>query len=209
MKTFPSLHAVFAFLLLSGAQVASLAEEGQSAFKASIKLEDRYGSGPLANLVEMRGDGGQPQPTEWWFTVHNKTSKYLMHTFWVGMDRITDEGDSGEYYPKNPPSGFFNPARLKLDSSDAFTIAEKAAKKAGVGFDWIDYRLRCREFSDEPVWILKMYNKWRQLAGSVAISAHTGTVLRTIWIRRASIEPWVRPEIEDSAHTPPTATKGS
>lgn len=208
MKTVRIFLSLFVCVLFLGGPAASRAEEGQSAFKASIKLEDRYGSKPLANLVEMRGDGGQPQPTEWWFTVHNKTSKYLMHTFWVGMDRITDEGDSGEYYPKNPPSGFFNPARLKLDSSDAFTIAETAAKKAGIGFDWVDYRLRCREFSNEPVWILKMYDKWRQLAGSVAISAHTGTVLRTIWIRRASIEPWVRPEIKDSAHGPPASPKG-
>jgi hypothetical protein len=75
-------------------------------------------------------------------------------------------------------------------------MTEQVARDAGVGFDVINYKLHCREYSDEPVWTLTLLDREDTIVGSVHLSADSGRVLRTVWMRR---QPNGRLAVEDSA----------
>ena len=93
------------------------------------------------------------------------------------------EPSSHDYAEGKPPT-YFDVTRVKLDVDKAFEVANKEAAIAKVGFDRLDYSLRAREFSQEPVWTLRLVNEEEQLVGTVELSAESGRVFRTIWLRR-------------------------
>ena len=68
--------------------------------------------------------------------------------------------------------------RVKFDSTAAFAAADKAAKKALIGFDSLDYELRNKELSQDPVWLVRLRGAGGATAGELIISAESGAVLR-------------------------------
>ena len=148
------------------------------------RLEDRFGREAVERLYEMTGVAGDPQPLEWRVTAPDLRRTDLLHEFWIGDTRATDEGVNDDFYPDRLPKGFFRLSRVKLDSTQAFAITEQIARDAGVGFDVVNYKLHCREYSDEPVWTLTLLDREEVIIGSVHLSADTGKVLRTVWLRR-------------------------
>jgi hypothetical protein len=176
MKTIPFLLALAAS---AGAQ-----ERGIPALAGIQRIEDRFGPEFLQRVFEMTGAGGDPQPLEWRITTHDPVVKSALHEFWIGGRRATDEGLNDDFYPERLPKGFFNRARLKLDSTEAFALAEGLARESRIGFDLVNYKLHCREYSDEPVWTLTLLDDEEEIVGSVHVSAETGNVIRTAWFRR-------------------------
>jgi hypothetical protein len=68
--------------------------------------------------------------------------------------------------------------KLNLDSSGAFTVAEKEAQKAKIGFDSVDYTLRTGDGPNaDPVWVLHMMDGARHSIGIVSLAADTGTIV--------------------------------
>ena len=68
--------------------------------------------------------------------------------------------------------------KLNLDSVGAFTIANKEAAAARIGFNSVDYVLRCGDLDRAPVWILKLVDDKKQSVGTIQISADTGAIVR-------------------------------
>jgi hypothetical protein len=91
-----------------------------------------------------------------------------------------------------PPEGFFSLARIKVDSGQAFRIADKEAGLAHVGFDTLDFRLRTREFTEDAVWTIKLRNADDEIVGNVDISASTAKILRAVWYYRDAATDTVR-----------------
>jgi hypothetical protein len=176
MKTIP-------FLLVLAAS-AGAQERGLPAVAGIQRIEDKFGSEFLQRIFEMTGAGGDPQPVEWRITTHDPVVRSALHEFWIGGRRVTDEGVNDDFYPEHLPKGFFNRARLKFDSTQAFALAEELARESRIGFDLVNYKLHCREYSDEPVWTLTLLDDEEEIVGSVHLSAETGKVLRTAWFRR-------------------------
>ncbi len=173
-------HLTAAFLLLTAALHA------QSSIPANTCLERlraRFGPDITDHLIEMTGTQADPQPAEWRVTLGDPAHGGQPHEFWVGDRRVTDEGVSREYYPEKLPKGFIARKRLKLDSTQAFAIAEQVARDAKVGFDGVNYKLHCREYSDEPVWTLTLLSADAEILASIHLSAESGDLLRTVWLR--------------------------
>ncbi len=160
------------------------------------QLADRFGRPAIRQIVEMTGTAGDPQPTEWRVTTIAPGRGDLLREFWIGNGRVADEGVDDDYYPNRLPKGYFALDRVKLDSTQAFAMTEQVARDAGIGFDLINYKLHCREYSDEPVWTMTLLDREETIVGSVHISADSGRMLRTVWMRRA---PGGRLLVEDSA----------
>ena len=177
---------------------------GLDSKNALANLIDRQGEAVADKLVSIRGFEGIPQPGTWEIITHDASSPHLLRRYRIGPGFIRDEGDVDDLYPAREPYGFIDYAQLKLSSQGAFTLAEAAAKQAKMGFDSLNYTLRCREYSREPVWILHLINAKGLLVGKVHISANSGRVFRTIWIYRSDLADGP-PRIEDSALTPLTA----
>ncbi len=158
-------------------------------------LSQKFGANHFQWIVEMRAFNGVPQPSEWTVVAYDQASIYLLNEYWVGEGRAVNEGPYDEIYPDKAPIGFIDFAKLKLDSVAAFTVAEGEARKARVGFDSLNYVLRSREYSTEPVWILTLVDANESVVGKVHVSGLTGSVLRTVWINRQG----PTPKIIDSA----------
>ncbi|MCB1064872.1 MAG: hypothetical protein KDN20_18380 [Verrucomicrobiae bacterium] len=157
-------------------------DRGLTARGALELLAKRFGAERAEWIVEMRGFEGVPDPEEWEITTWDPKSRFMVREYWAGDGEATDEGNSDKYYPDRSPFGFVRVTDLKLDSKAAFVIAEAEARKAKMGFDALNYILRCREFSREPVWTLELIDADERLSGKVYISGSTGEVLRTVWI---------------------------
>jgi len=162
---------------------------------AALQLLD---AGDAAQVIEMRGKEGQPQPVHWNILTYDRQSPVYLRALEIRSGRVDDEGESHAFYPSRLPDGRFDLMRLRIDSPVAFEILGLQAGKAGIGFDSVDYLLYCRPFDSEPVWRLTAVDRSGRLAGIVDLSGESGSVLRTVWYR------WpVRdrgfPEIIDSA----------
>jgi len=162
------------------------------------QLEAKFGSSAVRQIVEMTGTAGDPQPLAWRVTAIAPGRTDLLREFWIGDNRLSDEGLSDDFYPDRLPKGFLSLERLRFDSTQAFILTEKIAREAGIGFDVINYKLHCREYSDEPVWTLTLLDREDTIVGSVHLSADSGKILRTVWMRR---QPNGRLTVQDSART--------
>lgn len=197
-----SMAALAAGLLTGLAPATSRAQRdpGISARAALDFLSRQYGADKIEWVVEMRGDDGVPTPEEWEVFVYDPGTRFLTREYWVGDGEATNEGPSDDFFPDRSTFGYFRVTDLKLDSAAAFTIAEGEARKARMGFDRLNYTLRCREFSREPVWTLELVDSIGSLVGKVYISGSTGEVLRTVWIYRSGRgRPEGAPMVVDSA----------
>lgn len=184
--------------LLVGLSLASGLSAGQQieALEGINRVVEKHGAQHVQKIVEMKGSKGQSQPEEWELIVYDPTSEYLLREFWIGDTRATNEGINYDYYPKQQPPGFIALKRLKVDSASAFEVLVIEAKQAKIGFDSIDYHLRCREFSDEPIWTLTAKDADGYQVARVDLSGETGRVLRTVWSYREGRKV---PMIKDSA----------
>src|SRR5439155_12711569 len=69
--------------------------------------------------------------------------------------------------------------RLNLDSEGAFSIVNQEAGKARIGFDSIDYELRCADDpKSAPVWVLRLLDSRQRNVGTYYLAADNGAVLR-------------------------------
>ena len=183
-------------ILLAGATSPLMADQQINALEGIGRVESRHGEKFVGRIVEMKGEDGQAQPEEWELIVYDPSNEYLLREFWIGDTRATNEGINYDYYPKDQPPGFISLHRLKIDSPAAFRILDREAQKAQIGFDSIDYHLRCREFSDEPIWTLKAKDEDGYQVARIDLSAETGRVYRTVWSYREGRKV---PRIKDSA----------
>lgn len=156
---------------------------------------------PITKIVTLSGTHGLPTPTKWEMIFHDPASSTQLSEWRTGAQAIPGE----ESYANGEVPVYFSTARFKIDSQSAFEKANTEAASAKVGFDWIDYKLHGVHGSDEPLWTLHLINKEKEVVGVVILSAETGKVLRTVWLRH-SARGGLR--VIDSALSP-TGTRGA
>lgn len=171
--------------------------QGITAMEAMRRLTERFGRDPFSLIIEMAGPDGQTQPDSWKVVVVDLSSPFLARTFSVDAHSVADEGENRTFYPDSIPAGFIALEKLAVGSYDAFIALDKEAGEAKIGFDSIQYRLRAREGSNEPVWTMTALDRDRYAVGIVDVSGATGRVLRTVWLRRSGAR--TLPVVEDSA----------
>jgi hypothetical protein len=162
---------------LPGPPQAASAMEAVSTFRAITGITR------LNQVVELRGARGAPTPAIWTIVVHDPASPTRLSEFSIRGPRVDDPKPSKDFYPARAPEGYFDFAKVTVDSRAAFRAADREAGIARIGFDFIDYRLRCREFSDDPIWDLTLRTSDGIALGTISISNKTGRVLRAVWMR--------------------------
>jgi hypothetical protein len=168
--------------LLLTTPTLSLAQDGKSAVKAmdAIAAARKATGRAITKIAEISARGATPFPIAWDLKFYDPASPTYLTDLRPGE---RPEPSSHDYAEGKPPT-YFDVTRVKLDVDKAFEVANKEAAIAKVGFDRLDYSLRAREFSQEPVWTLRLVNEEEQLVGTVELSAESGRVFRTIWLRR-------------------------
>lgn len=160
-----------------GPPQAASAMEAVSTFRAITGITR------LNQVVELRGTRGAPTPAIWTIVVHDPASPTRLSEFTIRGPRVDDPKPSKDFYPARAPEGYFDFTKVTVDSRAAFRAADREAGIARIGFDFIDYRLRCREFSDDPIWDLTLRTSDGVALGTISISNKTGRVLRAVWMR--------------------------
>ena len=190
------MKTLLLLLLCAAPLAAQETAQPATAIEALAAFKNYSARDKVAGLVEMRGTGGIPTPPAWSLVIFDPRSPTRLSTVSIRGSHVEERGPSKDYYPAREPSGYFDMAKVNVDCAGAFRIADREADKAIVGFDAIDYLLRAREFTDDPVWILTLRTKAGAIAGTVSISATGGKILRTVWVRPGRDG---RPALEDSA----------
>ena len=183
------------FLVMSVEAVASPAGPVLSCLK-TIESQPYAAN---SKVLEIRGERGGPQPKEWVFLLSDSTARGGIREVTLADGNITSE--------RTPLRGMadiaglppIDTSTLTADADEVFRIVQKEAKKAELGFDWIDYSLRADSGTKEPVWTVKLYDHMGAPVGTARLSAKGGTVV-------SSLQP--DPDARARAEATPTSTEG-
>lgn len=167
-------------LFLSAALLAStlVAQSPQlAAYEALRTVGREKGDQWLANLVELSGVDGDPQPSRWLLTFRDETARGGVREF-----AVTGQGVVSERAPVRveqvSPGAVMSARALNLDSTGAFDIANKQAAAAKLGFHSLNYTLQNRRGA--PVWLVRLYDAAGIEVGKVEVSARDGSVVSSL-----------------------------
>jgi len=150
---------------------------GDTAYQALRVLGREHPEAGLARVIEVSGLNGSPQPTAWKIVLDDPSARGGIREFEVQNNRVTSEKTPVHAYSGSAESVVMDFKKLNLDSSGAFILANKEASAAHLGFDRVDYLLRCGDDNPAPVWILKLLDDKNQKVGTLKIQADSGVVL--------------------------------
>lgn len=136
----------------------------------------------IKKLVAVLGSDGSPTPRAWSFLFQDPDSPTSLSYLAPGAG----PEPADEAYAKGESPKFFDASRVNLDSTAAFEAANRQASEAKVGFDRLNYELRGMEFTGEPIWTLRLLDAEEHIVGIIHLSAETGKIKRTIWLRRTA-----------------------
>ncbi len=154
------------------------------AVKAAQKSTDSS-----ADLVEVVGDRGEPQPSEWKVVLRDPGARGGIREVVASGDVVVSQRTPLRGYSDFTAQPAIALPRLNLDSDRAFEIANKQAIAKRVGFSWVDYTLRASADGGSPIWVLRLYSGMGSQVGVIQISAENGSVL-------APLEPGLPPPTE-------------
>jgi len=171
-------------LLLSlTALAAPTAAPAQATGKEAMRIVGRdRGADYLPRMLHLFGENGLPQPAVW--RVVARDGRGAVREFYVSKGSIIAEG----IIPPAKANGISGTPlpmqRLNIDSKTAFEKADAAARIAKVGFDRINYQLRCLELSTNAAWFIALIDPQGARVGEVCVGASTGTIVTQTWFRR-------------------------
>ena len=169
---------------------------GDTAYQALRVLGREHPEVGLGRVIEVSGLKGAPQPAVWKIVLDDPSARGGVREFEVQNDRVTSEKTPVHAYSGSAESVVMDFKKLNLDSSGAFILANKEATAAHVGFDHVEYLLRCGDENPAPVWILKLVDDKNQKVGTLQIQADSGVVLRREGLKVAGVGD--QPKVNDS-----------
>lgn len=154
-----------------------------TAYEALQVVKKARGDGILKQLVEVRGEAGQPQPQSWTVLMSDPSARGGIREFVVADGAIASERTPVRGYTAG--TGAFpvlDFARLNLDSDGAFRVANTHAVNAKLGFHTVDYTLRTNDADGAPMWVLHLSDYMGAPVGNLEVSAENGKVVRALQV---------------------------
>jgi len=192
------------FLILALTLAAGRAPAA-TAYEALQTIKQARGDAILKQLIEVRGETGQPQPQSWTILMNDPAARGGIREFVVTGGDIASErtplhGDTSA--GKLEALDF---ARLNLDSDGAFKLANQQATTKKVGFHTVDYTLRTNQTDGAPMWVLHLFDYMGAPVGTLQVSAESGKIVRALQVDPDARE---KPVVQQPAPTPPAANDG-
>ena len=164
------------FLFLLTAAASLCAAPAGPAF-AGLRAIESQPYARTAQVVEIRGDRGDPQPSEWLVVLHDSSARGGVRELTVVNGRIT-----AERTPLRGPTEIaalapMDSAMLKIDSDAVFRTAYREAERNKIGFNWISYKLRTDPATKAPVWNVTLYDDVGAPLATLRVSASVGSLL--------------------------------
>ena len=169
-----------------------------TAYQALRTVGALRGGDSLKHVIELEGRGGVPQPVVWRVVLDDPAARGGIRELDVAHGKIIAEHTPVRAYTGSSAGALIDFSKLNLDSAGAFTVAEKEAQKAKIGFDSVDYTLRTGDGpSANPIWVIHMMDSTRHSIGTLSLAADTGVVVST------HLSPGSQPVYSDAQAPPP------
>jgi hypothetical protein len=166
----------FIALLLFAAP--AIAQERPTAYEAMRTVGTQLKREYVNHVISVTGTNGNPQPETWTILIDDSAARGGVREIEVGNGKIISERTPLRSAVESSLGTVIDTAKLNLDSSGAFTLAQQTADKSHVGFATADYTLRVDERGN-PIWRVTLQRQNGELAGTIFIGANHGTVTRT------------------------------
>jgi hypothetical protein len=173
----PTMVRIFATALLLSA-TAVFAQANPTAYDALRTVGNQVNRDFVNRVVSVTGVEGNPQPSTWRILIDDPNARGGIRELEVTDGRITSNRVSSRQVAGTPQGATINPARLNLDSSGAYEVANRTADSSHVPFALVSYTLRTNERGD-ATWIVTLQNQNHRPVGTIYIGANKGTVTRT------------------------------
>jgi hypothetical protein len=166
----------FAALFLLSAS-AVFAQTNPTAYDALRTVGKQLNRDYVNRVVSVTGLNGNPQPPTWRILIDDPNA-HGVRELEVREGRVTSNRMSDRNIVGTAQGATINPARLNLDSSGAYEVANRTADSSHVPFAYVNYTLRTNERGD-GTWIVTLQNQNHRPVGTIYIGANKGTVTRT------------------------------
>jgi len=168
-------------LIFALAAITAARAPAATAYEALNVVKAGRGDGALQHLVEVQGDGGQPQPRSWTILMSDDAARGGVREFVVaGGEIVSERTPVRGYGTTRDPAASLNFSRLNVDSDSAFRVADKQARSAKVGFNAVDYKLRTDAATGAPIWEMHLFDYMGAPVGTIEVSAESGATLHAL-----------------------------
>ena len=178
-------HAVIVALLLPFAAFGR-----ETAYQALRTVGAERSKALLANVIEVKGRNGTPQPEVWTVLLNDPLARGGVREIEVSKGHIVSERTPVKAYGGQGDGIVLNFPLLNLDSEGAFAVAESEARNAKIGFHKADYLLRCDDNGGAPIWVVQLLDQEQHSLGSVSIAADSGTVIAKMFGGKTTQGSW-------------------
>lgn len=166
------------FIVLLLLATSAFAQERPTAYQALRTVGTKLNRDFVNNVISVSGTDGTPQPATWKILLDDTKARGGVREVEVGGGAIVSERTPLRSSVEASLGTAIDTAKLNLDSSGAYTVAEQTAASSHVTFASADYDLRVDERGN-PIWIVALHRENGEPAGTIYIGANHGTITRT------------------------------
>lgn len=151
---------------------------GSAALEALRGLESAMGPRIAGQVVALAGFDGDDQPETWRLLVKEESEPEVLREYVVQGGKVTArhaiKRDEAADLPDKPLLSIA--AAWKIDSPEAYRIADDEAILAGLSFSRLHYQLRFRGADRAPTWLLTFVDAAGAEVGQVVIDSADGSI---------------------------------
>ena len=177
----------------------ALAQERPTAYEAIRTVGTQLRRDFVDHVISVSGTNGDPQPETWKILLEDPQARGGVREVEVGNGQIISERTPLRSSVEGSLGAVIDTARLNLDSSGAFALAQQTADKSHVSFATADYTLRVDDRGN-PIWRVALQRQNGEPAGTIFIGANHGTITRTEGLFAGGDQNTVYDEQSDQAH---------
>ena len=156
----------------------ALAQERPTAYEALRTVGTQLNRDSVNHVISVTGTNGDPQPETWKILLDDPKARGGVRELEVSNGKIISERTPLRSAVEGSLGATIDTAKLNLDSSGAFTVAQQTAEKSHVTFATADYILRVDQRGN-PIWTVALQRQGGEPAGTIYIGANHGTITRT------------------------------
>jgi len=173
-RHFPATRFLLAVTLTLSTVCHADDQSPPSAFLAMRAAINALPPDNAARIIEVTGQLGEPDPTTWEITFFDPDARADLRIVTVRNGIVTSQKQPSRGFTGSGAPTAIDPAKLNVDSTAAFTVAER---RAGTPFSYLNYRLHPGGESQPPRWSVELFNRQKDLVATLTIAADDGSLL--------------------------------